>query len=51
MEGLQLILYLGSFDIDDILLNLISSVLGYFLWKTYMKVYKVVAISQTKGSL
>ena len=35
VELLQLITFLGSCDIDDLILNVIGAMLGYGLWKLY----------------
>ena len=37
IEFLQLILRRGSFDIDDVLLNTIGAVIGYFVYWTLLK--------------
>ncbi|MFJ8104023.1 VanZ family protein [Lysinibacillus sp. NPDC096212] len=38
VEILQLILFLGSFDIDDIILNLLSCFIGFILFKAYKNI-------------
>ncbi|WP_445683014.1 VanZ family protein [Solibacillus sp. FSL K6-4121] len=43
VETLQLILLLGIFDIDDIILNLLSCFIGFILFKAYKKIFKVVS--------
>ena len=43
VETLQLILFLGSFDIDDIILNLISCFIGFILFKAYKNIFRVVS--------
>lgn len=43
IEILQLIFYLGSFDIDDILLNLLSSFIGFILFSAYKKAFKIAS--------
>ncbi len=37
LESLQLLLRLGSFDVDDILLNTIGALLGYLIFKIVKK--------------
>ena len=34
VETLQLVLRVGSFDVDDILLNILGAAAGYAIWKT-----------------
>ena len=43
VEILQLILFLGSFDIDDIILNLLSCFIGFILFKAYKNIFRVVS--------
>ena len=43
IEILQIIFYVGSFDIDDIILNLLSCFIGFMLFITYKKVFKIVS--------
>lgn len=43
IEILQLILFLGSFDIDDIILNLLSCFIGFILFKAYKNIFRVVS--------
>ena len=43
VEILQLVLFLGSFDIDDIILNLLSCFIGFILFKAYKNIFRVVA--------
>lgn len=43
IEILQFILFLGSFDIDDIILNLLSCFIGFMLFITYKNTFKVVS--------
>lgn len=43
IEILQFILFLGSFDIDDIILNLLSCFIGFMLFITYKNIFKVVS--------
>lgn len=38
IESMQFITMLGSFDVDDILLNLIGCILGYFCYVIYNKI-------------
>ena len=35
VETIQLLTLLGSFDVDDIILNLTGVILGFLSWKTY----------------
>ena len=49
VELLQLVFKVGSFDVDDLLLNTIGGLLGYlvykgllYLWKKYEKVRHIV---------
>ena len=37
VEALQLLTLLGSFDVDDIILNLIGMVIGFIIWKCHNK--------------
>lgn len=39
IETFQLVTYLGEFDIDDIILNVSGSVIGYFLYKCLYIIY------------
>ena len=41
IEVLQLVCYLGSFDIDDIILNLLSCFIGFMLFIAYKNKLKV----------
>ena len=43
VEILQLILFLGSFDIDDIILNLLSCFIGFIIFKAYKNIFSVVS--------
>lgn len=43
VEILQLILFLGSFDIDDVILNLLSCFIGFILFKAYKNIFRVVS--------
>ena len=43
IEILQLIFYVGSFDVDDIILNQISCIIGFVLFKVCKNVFKVVS--------
>ncbi|MGE7942672.1 VanZ family protein [Lysinibacillus xylanilyticus] len=43
IEILQFILFLGSFDIDDIILNLLSCFIGFMLFITCKNIFKVVS--------
>lgn len=42
VEILQLILFLGSFDIDDIILNLLSCFIGFIIFKAYKNIFREV---------
>ena len=42
VEILQLVLFLGSFDVDDIILNLLSCFIGYILFQVYKNIFRVV---------
>ncbi|CAN7536096.1 VanZ family protein [Paenibacillus sp. LjRoot153] len=37
LEGLQVVLSMGSFDVDDLILNGFGGILGYFVFKLSMK--------------
>lgn len=43
VEILQLILFLGSFDIDDIILNLLSCFIGFIFFKVYKNIFRIVS--------
>ena len=43
VEILQLMLFLGSFDVDDIILNLLSCFIGFILFKAYKNIFRVVS--------
>ena len=43
VEILQLILFLGSFDIDDLILNLLSCFIGFILFKAYKNIFRVIS--------
>jgi len=43
IEILQLIFFLGSFDVDDIILNLLSCFIGFMLFIAYKNILKIVA--------
>ncbi|MGE7951192.1 VanZ family protein [Lysinibacillus xylanilyticus] len=43
IEILQIILFLGSFDIDDIILNLLSCFIGFMLFITCKNIFKIVS--------
>lgn len=43
IEIIQLILFLGSFDIDDIILNQLSCFIGFILFITYKNAFKTVS--------
>ncbi|MEK3977416.1 VanZ family protein [Psychrobacillus sp. FSL K6-2684] len=43
IEILQLIFFLGSFDVDDVILNLISCFIGFMLFIAYKNIFKIVA--------
>lgn len=40
IEAIQLFTLLGSFDIDDILLNTVGSAIGYGIWKLFIVMLK-----------
>ncbi len=40
IETVQLFTLLGSFDIDDLILNVIGSVIGYGIWRIYANIFK-----------
>ena len=40
IECIQFFAYLGSFDVDDILLNMGSCLVGYLIFITYCRIYK-----------
>ena len=42
VEILQLILFLGSFDVDDIILNLLSCFIGFILFKANKNIFRVL---------
>lgn len=39
LEGSQALFYIGTFDVDDLLLNTLGGVLGYLLLRPVMKLY------------
>ncbi len=39
IELIQLFTFLGSFDIDDLILNIIGSVIGFLTWFIFTKVF------------
>lgn len=41
IEGIQYILAIGVFDIDDIILNLIGSIIGFGIYKLFSKILKI----------
>ena len=43
IEILQLIFFLGSFDVDDVILNLLSCFIGFMLFIAYKNVFKIVS--------
>ncbi|WP_342578567.1 VanZ family protein [Psychrobacillus sp. FSL K6-2843] len=43
IEILQLIFFLGSFDVDDVILNLLSCFIGFMLFIAYKNILKIVA--------
>ncbi|MCM3358045.1 VanZ family protein [Psychrobacillus sp. MER TA 171] len=43
IEILQLIFFLGSFDVDDVILNLLSCFIGFMLFIAYKNIFKIVA--------
>lgn len=40
IETVQLFTLLGSFDIDDLILNVTGSVIGYGIWHIYSNIFK-----------
>ncbi|CAM3298811.1 VanZ like family protein [Filibacter tadaridae] len=42
IETLQLIFFLGIFDIDDFILNLISCFIGFIIYTIYQIIFKVI---------
>ena len=40
IECIQFFAYLGSFDVDDIILNMISCFLGFLFFSVYSRIYK-----------
>jgi glycopeptide antibiotics resistance protein len=38
-ETIQLVTTTGSFDVDDILLNLVGAVIGWLLWMAFHRIY------------
>ena len=44
VEILQLMLFLGSFDVDDIILNLLSCFIGYIFFKVYKNIFRAASI-------
>ena len=42
IEILQLIFFLGSFDVDDVILNLLSCFIGFMLFIAYKNIFKIV---------
>ncbi len=48
IEIIQFVTYLGSADIDDVLLNLIGSVMGYAVYMIYRALkYKLTKLIET----
>jgi len=45
VEILQIVLFLGSFDIDDIILNLISCLIGFILFQVYKNILRVASLT------
>ena len=41
IEFTQLICKVGSFDVDDIILNTIGGVIGYIIYKIFRKIYRM----------
>lgn len=37
IESIQLVLRVGSFDVDDLLLNTVGGIMGYVLFRTFSK--------------
>jgi len=51
IELLQFFLQLGQFDIDDILLNTIGALLGYFVYTSISKVWSALQAGDTKEAI
>lgn len=47
-EAIQLLTTTGSFDVDDILLNLVGAVVGWFLWLAAHRIYTGMQVVQKK---
>ncbi|MGI2328190.1 VanZ family protein [Planococcus sp. YIM B11945] len=51
IELLQFFLQLGQFDIDDIFLNTIGALLGYFVYKSIRKVWRTLQLAKRKEAI
>lgn len=51
VETLQLIFKVGSFDVDDIILNLIGVIIGYAVYKIAAAIYKKTSKSLKKSKM
>lgn len=51
IELLQFFLQLGQFDIDDILLNTIGALLGYFVYMSINKIWSNLGSAKTKQAI
>lgn len=51
IEILQLVAFVGIFDVDDILLNLLGAVLGYYMFKLVAKGVSVLKQSFKETSV
>ena len=51
IELLQFFLQLGQFDIDDILLNTIGALLGYFVYMSISKVWSTLLAAKKKEAI
>jgi glycopeptide antibiotics resistance protein len=49
VELLQLVTKVGIFDVDDILMNSVGSVLGYLMFVIYNKVFVISALKKIKA--
>lgn len=48
IELIQLVSKVGSFDVDDIILNLIGGIIGYFLFVIFDILYKYISSKRAK---
>lgn len=42
VETIQILLKIGSFDVDDMILNLLGAICGFFIFKLFFKRAKQV---------